>query len=271
MLLWVFTWITKNWPFILLKRVLYRVTGCANVNTQPSVYKLDFGISRISLFYVVNFFLITFLVVIASISCTIIHFTDFASRSSITFTVLLTIISFKFIMANYTPTINYLVCVCMQYVDLFFWRLFCSAYMSTSTQFELLLTVIFVCASIYCTDVAWLLQHHWNHFNYYGYISKFHHSSLPWRLRVCCSNGLYLTLLRWISMDYFSYGIVCGQLCRLVLWGLERCYLKQQRHDVWHPTCAQQGSDFYLMRRVVSAWLWWCGRVYYDTKISSWR
>ena len=86
-----------------------RVTGAAEMRTLPSVYKLNFGISRISLFYVVNFFLITFLVVITTISCTIIHFTDFASRSSITFTILLTTISFKFIMANYTPTINYLV------------------------------------------------------------------------------------------------------------------------------------------------------------------
>mmetsp|Transcript_20118 Transcript_20118/g.33889 ORF Transcript_20118/g.33889 Transcript_20118/m.33889 type:complete len:503 (-) Transcript_20118:638-2146(-) len=85
------------------------VTALAESSSQPSVYKLNFGISRKSLFYVVNFFLITFLVVIATISCTIIHFTDFGSRSSITFTILLTLISFKFIMANYTPTINYLV------------------------------------------------------------------------------------------------------------------------------------------------------------------
>ena len=89
--------------------MLLRVTASAATRTQPSIYKLNFGISRISLFYVVNFFLITFLVVIATISCTIIHFTDFGSRSSITFTILLTLISFKFIMANYTPTINYMV------------------------------------------------------------------------------------------------------------------------------------------------------------------
>ena len=84
------------------------------MRSQPSVYKMNFGISRISLFYIVNFFLITFLVVVATISCTIINFTDFASRSSITFTILLTIISLKFIISNYTPTINYLVRIALR-------------------------------------------------------------------------------------------------------------------------------------------------------------
>ena len=82
--------------------------GVVHQETNPSVYIASFGIGRISLFYVMNFFLVTFFVVGSVFGCQAIIYTDFGSRSSITFTILLTIISIKFIMSSYTPKISYL-------------------------------------------------------------------------------------------------------------------------------------------------------------------
>lgn len=82
--------------------------GMVHQETNPSMYIASFGIERISLFYVTNFFLVTFFVVGSVFGCQAIAYQDFGTRSSITFTILLTIISLKFIMASYTPKINYL-------------------------------------------------------------------------------------------------------------------------------------------------------------------
>jgi hypothetical protein len=82
--------------------------GVVHQETNPSVYVASFGIGRISLFYIMNFFLVTFFVVGSTFGCLAINYTDFGTRSSITFTILLTVISTKFIMSSYTPKINYL-------------------------------------------------------------------------------------------------------------------------------------------------------------------
>ena len=82
--------------------------GLLKQDSNPSVYRVSFGIERISLFYVMNFVMITFLVVGSVFGCLAISHADFGTRSSITFTILLTIISMKFTMASYTPKINYL-------------------------------------------------------------------------------------------------------------------------------------------------------------------
>lgn len=89
------------WDLEWAKSVVYQ-------EANPSVYITTFGIGRMSLFYVTNFFLVTFFVVGSVFGCLAIQHSDFAARSSITFTILLTIISIKFIMASYTPKVNYL-------------------------------------------------------------------------------------------------------------------------------------------------------------------
>ena len=81
--------------------------GTVHRNNNPSVYIASFGIERISLFYIMNFFMVTFFIVLSTFGCLAIHYKDFASRSSITFTILLTVISMKYIMSSYTPKINY--------------------------------------------------------------------------------------------------------------------------------------------------------------------
>ena len=82
--------------------------GLVHQDTNPSVYISSFGIGRISLFYMINFFLVSFFVVGSTFGMLAINHTDFGTRSSITFTILLTVISTKFIMSSYTPKINYL-------------------------------------------------------------------------------------------------------------------------------------------------------------------
>jgi hypothetical protein len=77
-------------------------------DSNPSVYIASFGIARISLFYMINFFLVSFFVVGSCFGVLAINYADFGTRSSITFTILLTVISTKFIMSSYTPKINYL-------------------------------------------------------------------------------------------------------------------------------------------------------------------
>lgn len=74
----------------------------------PSIYELSFGLSRNTTFYLANFVLVTFAVVFSALSVIAVNHQDFSGRSSITYTLLLTMVAFKFVMSSYIPKVNYL-------------------------------------------------------------------------------------------------------------------------------------------------------------------
>jgi hypothetical protein len=84
------------------------VSGEAISDENPSSYKLSFGLSRTSTYYLTNFVLVSYFVVGSSLSCIAVDHDDFGSRASITFTLLLTIVALKFVMSSAIPRINYL-------------------------------------------------------------------------------------------------------------------------------------------------------------------
>jgi hypothetical protein len=84
------------------------VSGHPNSEENPSSYKLSFGLSRTSTYYLTNFVLVSYFVVGSSLSCIAVDHNDFGSRASITFTLLLTIVALKFVMSSAIPRINYL-------------------------------------------------------------------------------------------------------------------------------------------------------------------
>jgi hypothetical protein len=84
------------------------VSGELNSEDNPSFYRLSFGLSRASTYYLTNFVLVTYFVVGSSLSCIAIDHSDFGSRASITYTLLLTVVALKFVMSSSIPRINYL-------------------------------------------------------------------------------------------------------------------------------------------------------------------
>jgi hypothetical protein len=84
------------------------VSSELNSEENPSFYKLSFGLSRTSTYYLTNFVLVTYFVVGSSLSCIAIDHSDFGSRASITYTLLLTVVALKFVMSSSIPRINYL-------------------------------------------------------------------------------------------------------------------------------------------------------------------
>lgn len=84
------------------------VLGEVKSEENPAFYKLSFGVSRVSTYYLTNFVLITYFVVGSSLSCIAIDHSDFGSRASITYTLLLTVVALKFVMSSSIPRINYL-------------------------------------------------------------------------------------------------------------------------------------------------------------------
>lgn len=59
------------------------------------VYSSCFGVSRVATYYMMNFILVLFIIVESASFCIVIEPNDFAERSSLTFTLLLTIVSFS--------------------------------------------------------------------------------------------------------------------------------------------------------------------------------
>lgn len=84
------------------------VDGEINSEGTPSYYKLSFGLSRTSTYYLTNFVLVSYFVVGSSLSCIAVDHNDFGSRASITYTLLLTMVALKFVMSSSIPRINYL-------------------------------------------------------------------------------------------------------------------------------------------------------------------
>jgi hypothetical protein len=59
-------------------------------------------------FYVINFGVVNFVIIILSLTTRAVDYTDFANRSQITLTLLLTLIAFKFVINSYVTQTNYL-------------------------------------------------------------------------------------------------------------------------------------------------------------------
>lgn len=72
-----------------------------------SCFKLLAGIKRKSEFYLTNCVLVVYFIVLCAISVIAVHPSDFGSRGSLTFTILLTLVAFKFVMSSYVPKIPY--------------------------------------------------------------------------------------------------------------------------------------------------------------------
>lgn len=84
------------------------VSGDIFSEENPSSYRLSFGLSRTSTYYLTNFVLVSYFLVFSSLSCLAVDHKDFGNRASITFTLLLTTVALKFVMSSSIPRINYL-------------------------------------------------------------------------------------------------------------------------------------------------------------------
>jgi hypothetical protein len=84
------------------------ISATVESDERPAQFRVEFGLSRTTSFYITNFVLITFFLVVSSLSCIAIEYDDFGSRAGITFTLLLTLVALKFVMTSYIPKINYL-------------------------------------------------------------------------------------------------------------------------------------------------------------------
>ena len=75
---------------------------------RQSVFVLKFGVSRDPGFYLWNVMFVHFAVVLLSaFTCAIDH-ADFGARAQVTYTLLLTLVAFKFVVATFVPRISYL-------------------------------------------------------------------------------------------------------------------------------------------------------------------
>ena len=75
---------------------------------RQRVFILSFGISRLPAFYIWNVALFHFVLVLLSTCTYAIDYNDFGARSQVTYTLLLTLVAFKFVVANFVPKISYL-------------------------------------------------------------------------------------------------------------------------------------------------------------------
>lgn len=129
----------------------------------PSSFRLFFGLSRTSTYYLTNFVLISFFVVGSSLSCIAIEHTDFGNRASITYTLLLTMVALKFVMSSSIPRINYLTLfdlyniIGMLMVIAVIVENFFVSILYNSTQIEIANRVDVIFASIFA--ISWTLFH----------------------------------------------------------------------------------------------------------------
>lgn len=77
------------------------------VDGRRRLVSTRFGVERNSMYYLTNFFVTMFVVVQFGIFVVSIDCTDFGTRSSVTITLLLTLVAFKFVMGSYIPKISY--------------------------------------------------------------------------------------------------------------------------------------------------------------------
>ena len=75
---------------------------------RQKTFVLSFGISRDPSFYIWNVALFHFVLVLLSCFTCSIDFLDFGARSQVTYTLLLTLVAFKFVVATFVPKISYL-------------------------------------------------------------------------------------------------------------------------------------------------------------------
>jgi hypothetical protein len=75
---------------------------------RQKIFILSFGISRDPSFYIWNVALFHFILVLLSAFACAIDFVDFGARSQVTYTLLLTLVAFKFVVATFVPRISYL-------------------------------------------------------------------------------------------------------------------------------------------------------------------
>jgi hypothetical protein len=75
---------------------------------NQSIFVLKFGISRDPTFYLWNVGFVHFAIVLLSTFVCAIKHTDFGARAQVTYTLLLTLVAFKFVVATFVPRISYL-------------------------------------------------------------------------------------------------------------------------------------------------------------------
>lgn len=116
---WSFTnkWYNTEPPWAKSPSVDYGIISSANpewkmygyrINLHENIGVINMWIERHSDFYYVNFSLVVFVIVEANGSIVVAEVTDLATRSTITLTLLLTLVAFKFVMMSNTPKISYL-------------------------------------------------------------------------------------------------------------------------------------------------------------------
>ena len=93
----------SNWD---INSVPFEHSRVLSKNGQ-SIFESKFGIVRNPDFYVKNCFLTVYFIVQCSIFVVACSPHDFSSRASLTFTILLTLVAFKFVMATYVPRLPY--------------------------------------------------------------------------------------------------------------------------------------------------------------------
>lgn len=92
-------------PMWKLERYESHLFNSVNMHHQLSIRLFA---SRNPIFYVVNFGLVNFLIIVLSMTTTAVPNQLFAERASITMTLLLTSIAFKFVITSYVPPTKYM-------------------------------------------------------------------------------------------------------------------------------------------------------------------
>lgn len=84
------------------------ITSMGDIYERANGFYIELNVSRNPWFYVINLRLVNFIIVILSLTTKAVPYESFADRSSITLTLLLTSIAFKFVISTYVPPTPYL-------------------------------------------------------------------------------------------------------------------------------------------------------------------
>ena len=147
--------------------------------TVSNLYVVDIGIERDPTYYLNNCILVVFIIVQVAVFVIAIDPSDFGTRSSLTITLLLTIVAFKFVANGFIPKVNYLtyldkyiamgfVALMLEIVENFGVAMVATyAFPLGAFYFDLTFNIIF--------DIIWIIGH--TFLLYAAYTKKF---SIPW-------------------------------------------------------------------------------------------